>query len=268
MTVGVLVLGTFGVQIAAGGDSSPPLLYATLAPWIAGTVVRSRRVLVERLQATAIALEAERAAYVELAVQRERGYIARELHDIVGHAMSLIVIQATAGRHLATTEPDRAGEALDAIRQTGGQARAEVGRLRGLVDDHAALGLDHAPQVVARAAAAGLDVRISGQTSALDLDLDPEADQVAFRVVQEALTNAVKHAGGAVVDVVLGVQADNLDVEVRNTAGRASAVVGASGGHGLAGMAQRVAAIGGHLDAGPHDGGWRVHATVPRRPRP
>jgi signal transduction histidine kinase len=225
-----------------------------------GRVVRSRRALAEELQQTIDALEVERAAYVELAVERERRYIARELHDIVGHAMSLITIQAAAGRHLTRTDPARAAGALDAIVDAGLQARVEVGRLRGVLEDSAPPGLDRAAVVIAQAAAAGLEIRVRGRPASIDLA--PEVDAAAFRVLQEALTNVVKHAGGAEVDVALEVHDAVLSIAVRNGPGRDAADAG-DGGHGLRGMADRVHAAGGDLSAGPSGDGWQVLATLP-----
>jgi signal transduction histidine kinase len=266
-----MVLGTYGAQIAFdGGNSSPPLLYAVGAPWLMGAVVRSRRTLADRLQATIDELADERTAYVELAVERERRSIARDLHDIVGHAMSLIVIQAAAGRHLVRTEPERATDALEAILDAGHQARVEVGRLRGMLaaadDPVAAPGLTQVPAAIARAAAAGMQVHVAG--GAGTVDLAPETDHTAFCVVQEALTNAVKHASGAKVDIMLDVRDDHLRIDVRNGPGRQPPppAVGHRGGLGLRGMTERVRATGGSLEAGPDGDGWRVLADLPCRP--
>jgi signal transduction histidine kinase len=199
---------------------------------------------------------------VELAVARERRSIARELHDVVGHAMSLIVLQAAAGRHLARTDPDGAAQALDAIADAGEQARVEVGRLRGVLEAGPAPGLDAVGAVVARAAAAGVDVHVRGGPGPSAVALSVEVDQVAFRVVQEALTNAMRHAGGAAVEIVLEQRDGALAVEVRNGPGAGGG--SGEGGHGLRNMAERVAAVGGRLEAGPDGaGGWRVTAALP-----
>lgn len=258
----VLLAGTYGAQLALTGDGTPPLLYAVAGPWLIGRVVRSRRELAARLEETAAALEAERAAYVALAVERERRMIARDLHDVVGHAMSLIVLQAAAGRHLARSDPDAAAQALAAIVAAGGQARTEVGRLRGVLEAGPAPGLDALAEVVARAAAAGVDVRVRGGGGIATLA--PEADQAAFRVVQEALTNVVRHAPGAPVEVLLERRGGTLVVEVVNGPGERDGE-GPGGGHGLRNMAERVATVGGRLDAGPGAGGagWRVRAALP-----
>jgi signal transduction histidine kinase len=264
--VAVLLLGTYGAQIVTSGNPTPPLLFAVSGPYIAGAVVRSRRTLAARLEETIGELDAERASYVELAIERERRYIARELHDIVGHAMSLIVIQATAGRHLATAQPDQASDALNAIIDAGLQARTEVGRLRGLLDsDERGAGLDRAPAVLAQAAAAGLRVTVDGDHAVVNLT--PEADHAAFRALQEALTNAIKHAHGAQVSVKFAVSEELLRFEVRNGPGEGATTWGPGGGHGLQGMAERLRSVGGSLEAGPEGDGWRIRATVPCHPR-
>jgi signal transduction histidine kinase len=285
----VLLAGTYGAQVTLTGDGTPPLLYAVAVPWLIGRVVRSRRELGARLEATAAELEAERATYVELAVERERLSIARDLHDVVGHAMSLVVLQAAAGRHLARHDPQAAAEALAAIADAGREARTEVERLRGVLQAGPAPGLDALGEVVARAAAAGVDVRVRGGGGTASLS--PEADRAAFRVVQEALTNALRHAPGAAVEVALERRDGTLVVEVVNGSprdlglgsragdgahregggtGRDGGGAGrdGGGGHGVRNMAERVAAVGGRLDAGPRDdgtgrGGWRVRATLP-----
>ena len=259
--VAALALGTYGAQTVATGNPTPPLLFAVVLPYLAGAVVRRRRMLAARLKQTIGELAAERAAYVDLAVERERRYIARELHDIVGHAMSLIVIQATAGRHLAASDPERASEALDAIIDAGRQATVEVGRLRGLLHpDERSAGLDRAPALLAQAAAAGLSVTVDGDHAVVNLA--PEADHAAFRALQEALTNAIKHAQGADVTVTFAICDELLQVEVRNGPG-ADATRGPGTGHGLQGMRERLRSVGGTLDAGPDGGGWRILATVP-----
>jgi signal transduction histidine kinase len=277
----MLLAGTYGAQLVITGNGTPPLLYAVAGPWLIGRVVRSRRELAARLEATAAALEAERAAYVALAVERERLSIARDLHDVVGHAMSLVVLQAAAGRHLARQDPRAAAEALAAIADAGREARTEVERLRGVLEAGPAPGLEALGEVVARAAAAGLDVRVRGGGGTASLS--PEADRAAFRVVQEALTNALRHAPGAAVEVALERRGGTLVVEVVNgpprrdrdpasgPEGPEGPGDGRGGGHGVRNMAERVAAVGGHLDAGPRDdedgggpgGGWRVRATLP-----
>ena len=258
-----MTVATFGAQVAFdGGNSSPPLLFAVLGPWLAGSVLRSSRLLARRLEQTVDELAVERAAYVELAVERERRYIARELHDIVGHAMSVIVIQATAGRHLMRSDPALAHDALQAILDAGEQARTEVDRLRGILANEPAPGLDRLPEVVGRAAAAGLHIELRG--SVATIKLSPEADAAALRVLQEALTNVIRHAHGADVTIGLELAGDHLHLEVHNGPGQAhKSLTTETGGEGLAGMAERVRAAGGRLETGPSGNGWNVLAVLP-----
>jgi signal transduction histidine kinase len=211
---------------------------------------------------------AERALEVkaETAVADERVRIARELHDVVAHAISVIVVQAQGGARMVRVEPEEAESAFAAIERTGGQALTEMRRLLGMLraaDERAAL----APQPgVARLGALADEVRRAGLPVELEIEGDPAAlppgvDVSAYRIVQEALTNALKHAGPAHASVRVRCGADAVDVEVRDD-GRGGAPNGA--GHGLAGMRERVAVYGGSLEAGAlAAGGFAITARLP-----
>jgi signal transduction histidine kinase len=254
---GALALWRFGVLgvvliaavLAVAGAEIVPLLLATLTPWAAGRLLRSRRELVRALEERNRALEAEQEALAELAVRQERDRIARELHDIVAHHLAVIVIQAGAGRL------DASAERFAGIGAAGREALAELDRLVELLQAEDPGDLE---ALVGQARAAGVPLEYSaGEVPAALRD-------VAYRVVQEALTNAMKHAAGSAVTVRLAVGDGGLEVEVRDAGAAAPSALASSGsGLGLAGMRERVEAVGGRLDAGPFAGGWRVLARFP-----
>ena len=258
-----------GLQISNGATFNPLFWVLTIGPWALGRVVVSRRRLTEQLAARGRELEAERALFAAEAVRYERARIARELHDIVAHCVSVMVIQASAGQRLTATDPSLAAEAFDSIGEVAQQAEAEIGRLLELLDatgqQRGADGLRLIGELVTRASAAGLAVscRFSGSAD----DLPADAADAAYRVVQESLTNALKHAPGAPVDIVIAGTAGQVEIAVRNgpAAGPPSGLEESGGGRGLAGMRERVSACGGELTAGPAEGGWQVLARLPRR---
>ena len=261
-----------GLQIGNGLTTFNPIFFVlTIGPWAIGLVVRSRRRLTEQLAVRGRELEAERALFAAEAVRYERARIARELHDIVAHCVSVMVIQAGAGQRLTAVDPSLAAEAFDSIGEVAQQAEAEIGRLLDLLDatgqQGGADGLRLIGELVTRAAAAGLAVscRFSGSSDGLPAP----ASDAAYRVVQESLTNALRHAPGAPVDVVVAGADGYVEIDVRNgpAVGPPSGLERSGGGRGLTGMRERVAACGGELTAGPaEDGGWRVVARLPRQP--
>jgi signal transduction histidine kinase len=262
-----------GTQLANGITVfNPFIVVGIVGPFGLGLVVRSRRGLTSQLAARGAELEAERELFAAEAVRYERARIARELHDIVAHCISVMVIQAGAGQRLAGKNPALAAEAFDAISEAVRQAESEIGRLVELLEhDHGSRGTDGirlVDELVARAGAAGLAVscRLRGSPDGLP----EQASEAVYRVVQEGLTNALKHAPGAPVDVVIAEAGSRLEVSVANGPPTAppSGLERTGGGHGLAGMRERVSACGGELTAGPLDGGgWRVLARLPRTPR-
>jgi signal transduction histidine kinase len=229
--------------------------------WLAGRAIRRRRGRERHL-----ILEREEKARV--AVQEERTRIARELHDVVAHAVSVIVLQARGARHALGRDPDDARGAIDAIEQTATQALHEMRRLLGLLradDEELALApqpsLAQLETLVSHVRDAGLpvEVRVEGSPR----ELAPGVDLSAFRIVQEALTNALKHAGHARAQVVVRYGDEVLELEVSDT-GASAANGGGSSGHGLAGMRERVAVFGGELESGPRsEGGFAVRARLP-----
>jgi signal transduction histidine kinase len=242
-----------------------------VAAWAIGDNVRGRHAYLRRVQAREAAIEEEQQERARVAVAEERARIARELHDVISHNVSVMVLQAAAGADVFATHPERAREALGSIETAGREALAELRRLLSVVDasadEGAGLapppGLSRLPELVERVRATGLDVflTVSGDDRALPAGIDFSA----YRIVQEALTNTLKHghAATARVDVRFGEQM--LDVQIVDdgtAAARADARTGR--GHGLIGMRERAAVFGGELQAGPRSqGGFVVRASIP-----
>jgi signal transduction histidine kinase len=241
----------------------------TVPPYAAGTVLRLRQETADALAARAEELEAERELYAEIALRHERARIASELHDIVGHAISVMVIQAAAGQRLADADPARAKDAFTAISESARQGTKDLERLVDLLDGNQteeATGRDLSllDEMVTRAERSGLKVtcRFEG---APDLVPDRVA-HVAFRVVQESLTNALRYAPGAEVRIVLRVDEAARDLAVRvenDRAVRTDTPVHGTG-RGLAGLRERIQTLGGQFSAGRTGaGGWAVEARLP-----
>jgi signal transduction histidine kinase len=249
-------------------DSGVPALLLPGAAWGAGRALRERELVAAQLAERARELEEEREAHAALSVRYERARIAAELHDIVAHAISVMVIQASAGQRLAPHDPEATAATFDAIRGAARQAEEDMGRLVSLLGDERAIGpapdLALVEELVARAAGSGLDVtlRLQGEREGWPAPLT----EAAYRVVQEGLTNALRYAAGAPVSVVVRGAARELTVEVENTAGEGKLLAGIGTGTGLQGLRERVGACGGTFEAGPSpDGGWLLRARMPRR---
>ncbi|MEE6256989.1 sensor histidine kinase [Plantactinospora sonchi] len=212
--------------------------------------------------------ERERHQQTRLAVAAERGRIARDLHDIVAHNLAVMVALADGAAYTAGATPERAAEAMEKVATTGRQALGEMRRLLGLLREDAVgrapqPGLDDLDGLLAQVRAAGPRVRLS--IDGVPHDRGPGADLTVYRIVQEALTNTLKHAGpGAQVEVRLHHHDDGVDLEVVDDGAGRPAVPTSDGGHGLAGMIERAAAYGGRVEAGPRtDGpGWRMVARL------
>lgn len=249
-------------------ESFVPYVFMLAAPWATGRALREHALVATRLADRVRELEEEREAHAQLSVRYERARVASELHDIVGHAISVMVVQAAAGQRLAAVDPDLTTEAFREIAGAARQAEADMGRLVDLLADDSAIGeapdLTLVEELIAHAAGTGLDVtlRLEGERDGLPAAVVG----LAYRVVQESLTNALRYASGSAVDVLVRGSAEVLEVEVVNGPARRSAALEGQGtGTGLRGLSDRIAACGGRLQAGPDGGGsWRVAARLPR----
>ena len=247
--------------------------------WLLGDSMQWRRGYYRSLEERAARAERERDAQAQIAVAAERARIARELHDVVAHHVSVMVVQADGAAFALETSPARTREALTAISRTGRQALTEMRRLLGVLrsaDDEGGVltpqpGVEQLGGLLEQARAAGLPVSFA--VEGVPRPLSAGAALAAYRIVQESLTNARKHGGQAVTaSVLLRFCEDGLVIKVTDDGRRRAGaiVVGKVGtdggdgqGHGLIGMRQRVEVYGGSVTAGPCPGGWRVTATLP-----
>lgn len=248
----------------------PYNLLLFLSAWILGDSVRTRRAYVSQLEERQRLLARERDEEAQRAVSEERSRIARELHDIVAHSVSLMVLQANAGARVLTARPEQAAEHFSTIQDAGRQALTELRRLLGVLRSDDGIEATLVPQPGIGDVAALVDqVRRSGLSVELhvagaEVPLPQAVQLSAYRVVQEALTNALKHAGAARADVTLRYARATLEVDVRDDGHGPQNNERDGVGHGLVGLRERVGLFGGSLDTGPApDGGFQVRATFP-----
>jgi signal transduction histidine kinase len=239
-----------------------------------GYTVRSRRAYVRGLEERAATLEREREHLAQIAVADERAAIARELHDIVAHSLAVMIVQADGGRYAFETDPPQARAALDTVASTGREAledmRRLVGVLRGVgeprdgTDDRRPLTMAGLDTLVERARSAGLDVAV--ERAGVPPALPPAVELAAYRIVQEALTNVLRHAGrDAKVRLGVGYRPDGLELSIVDDGGASDRNPPfGTPGNGLVGMRERISVHNGRFQAGPRlDGGWSVTATLP-----
>jgi signal transduction histidine kinase len=233
--------------------------------WLIGRLVRSRSALVRELASVNAALDAEQAARAEAAAAQERAQVARELHDIVAHALSVMVLQAAGARLAVVRAPEASIAALRVVEQAGRDAEAEMGRLLGVLrgdGDAPPAGLARLGELAARARLAGLALELSVDGPAHALA--PTVDLAAFRIAQEAVTNAVKHAAPTNARLQVSVSGDALHVIVEDDGHPDGPRQGEGTGHGLLGMRERAELHGGVVEAARRaGGGFRVHARLP-----
>jgi signal transduction histidine kinase len=263
------VLGTT-FHVATGeawlGDSSYTILAVSAMSAAIGIAVRGRRQVLAAAEERALRAEQTREEEAERRVTEERLRIARELHDVVAHHISVINVQSGVARHLVHSDPDAADVALGHVRDASAVVLSEMSTILGLLrtsdddpDVQPAPGLGQADALVESVRRSGLTV--SWRVTGAPRDLSPSVDLTAYRLVQEALTNAGKHGLGA-ADVCVDYRADVVALDVTNAL--AATDVETSSGHGLIGMRERVAAVGGTLVVGPRDDGrFGVHAELP-----
>jgi signal transduction histidine kinase len=267
IAVSLAAAALLGASIYLNDDVRSSASWAMDAAWVfaaifLGDSVRSRR---------EIATQEERSREEEALrrVSEERLQIARELHDVVGHNISLINVQAGAGAHVLYKDPQQAKETFDNIRNASHETLQELRSLVGVLRDPVSgeskaptVGLDELEQLIQGFVEAGLaaELRVTGARR----HVSGIVDLSAYRILQEALTNAARHAGGARVFVNVHYGPDEVSLNVTNGRGDGQPAEVAGGGHGLVGMRERVIAIGGRIEAGPdEDGGFHVLAVLP-----
>jgi signal transduction histidine kinase len=243
-------------------------LSAVVAPAVVGRFVRHQREQSRRLQELTGQLERERELNVARALADERARIARELHDVVAHTISVVAIQADAAEAALDADPARARAPLQTIRRSAAEALTEMRRLLAVLRANEppgelapSPGLDRLPALIDRARAAGVDValEVTGAARPIPASLDLSA----YRIVQEALTNVGKHAAGAPASIALDWGQDALAIEIRNPGTNLERADTNGSGHGLIGMRERVRMLGGEFNAGPAGGGFVVSALLP-----
>ncbi|MFI1393784.1 sensor histidine kinase [Streptomyces sp. NPDC020681] len=257
-------------HLPPGGDDAAPWgQELVIAAWVvailaASELVRTRREVWARERM-------ERAAAEKRRADEERLRIARELHDVLAHSISVINVQAGVGLALLDSNPEQARTALTTIKAASKEALGEVRqvldtlRAPGDAPRAPAPGLDRLPELVEQAASAGLRVEI--ETDGERRALPPGTDLAAFRIVQEALTNVVRHSGSRTAQVRIAYRPGRLDLRIDDEGPATGSDAGGSG-NGLAGMRERAAALGGTIEAGPRpDGGFRVRADLPVQPK-
>jgi signal transduction histidine kinase len=274
----LIVLSAAGIAIeytsGRNGSSALPIPNEVLplallgAAYLAGNEIANRQRQTDQQRERAQQLEQERAEAVAAAAETERRHIARELHDVVAHSVSVMVVQAGAARKVMDDKPDAARESLLAVEASGHEAMVELRRLLGVLSEDGNEAPPLAPPpgmagldaLVARVKEAGLPVelRVEGPPESLS----PGVDIAAYRIVQEALTNALKYAGGAPTEVVVRYTPDGLEIEVIDEGNISTPADGI--GRGLTGMQERVALFGGSVEAGKRaEGGYAVLARLP-----
>jgi signal transduction histidine kinase len=267
-----VLLVLIGVVVFVVGDSDGPVMpgdivFATVfvgGPWATGLALRLRR----DLAVTNERLRVEQVEKTRRAIAEERSTIARELHDVVAHAISVTVLQSRGARRMLGRDEEKVRSALDAIEHTNTQALGDMRRLLAILRDTEGDAATAPQPSLARLDELLDDVRGSGlpvevSTAGDNLDVPPGVDLSAYRIIQEALTNVLKHAGPASARVELTYGPDDLTLRVTDDGKVASAPNG-SPGHGLLGIRERVAVVGGEVNAGPcPDGGFEVRARLP-----
>ena len=268
--IGAVGAVTFLAVAIGKGKPAGDLVFVSLVlfgPWVAGLVLHARHARVVTLEQHTVELEQAGEQRAKQAVDDARQRIARELHDVVAHAMSVIVVQAGAERLVLPPEQASTRAVLEAIEHTSRQALGEMRRLLGMMRagaDELALApqpsLTFLPDLCEQVSRAGLPVEL--EVVGDPAEVPPGVDVSAYRIVQEALTNALKHAGPASARVTVRHHADEVEVEVTDN-GR-GAHEPSTGGHGLVGMQERVAVYGGQIRTGNRAaGGYAVHVHLP-----
>jgi signal transduction histidine kinase len=262
----VFGLSSWDKPDGAAGAAVATVVLAALVPYGLGLALRSRSTAEHRHRRQAERLDVERSVGAESAAYDERIRIARELHDVVAHSLSVMVIQAGGARLVMDDDPVRADRSLQIVESSGRQALTEMQRLIGMLGDGPDRpSLNHVGPLLEQARALGLraDLHVEGTPR----PVSAAVDLCAYRIVQEALNNVVKHAGPTCAEVLVRWGPETLDVEVVDSGrGAGGPANRAGGGHGIVGMRERAAMFGGTLEAGPRaSGGFAVRARIPMR---
>lgn len=275
--VAIAAIVIYRTGFPAGLGAFVQAAVSTTVAWVLGTWARERGALTQLAEERAAAAERSRDLEAHRAVAEERERIARELHDVVTHHVSVMVIQAEAAESALQQQPAAAGKAVAAIASTGRQALADMRTMLGVLGPPPAAGEDGEGHPPATEPMPGLDrlgdliesVRTAGLSVELSItgkrsQLHPGIELSAYRIIQEALTNTLRHARGSRARVALDFASDAVSVTVTDDGGadEPDGEVG-SGGRGLIGMRERVAMFGGEFDAGPIERGFRVRARLP-----
>jgi signal transduction histidine kinase len=270
LTLGV-VAAMLAVHVVAGGILGAEILFGITVwggAWLAGDRTRLRRERMAELEERALRAEREAERERRLAAAEERGRIARDLHDSAGHAINVILVHAGMGRLQTERDPDRAREAFATIEEVARETVGEIDQMVRVLREDASLdgeveppaGLASLEGLVERHRAAGLDV--SSSIYGERRPLPTAVDRGAYRIIQEALTNAARHGNGnARVQIAFGER--DVEVFVENVLVPGRPARSESGGHGLVGMRERAALLGGTLEAGPREGRFEVRARLP-----
>ncbi len=274
------ILGTFAVMVYVFGiiqeefDNVVALSVLFAFVWVIGNIVRARRNRLAAAEITVVELESEQERTARESIREERSRIARELHDVLGHTLNLVVIQAGAAQRIFESSPEKAFEAIKSIETTSRQALSDVDRMLGILrdpddSDNVAASLEARPSLARlhtlidelKSAGQPIEYAVQGEVS----KLAPSTDLTAYRVVQEALTNVITHASGSKTQVEVLYGDSQLEVVISNDGTGVDTLVGRkSGGRGIVGMRERTSLFGGRFEAGStEDDGWRVRATFP-----
>lgn len=270
LAAGLVVVAIHGELPAIPAEIGPFLVLVPL--WLIGSAIRSRQLRADLFEDRAARLEREHDAAMEAAAAAERERLAREMHDVIAHGVSVMVVQAGAARQVLGSSPEQAREALLSVEETGRAAMGELRKMLGILGDGepaAALapqpGLEQLGPLVRRTEEAGLPIQLHIRGDRRPL---PQAvDLAAYRIVQEALTNCLRYSGLARTEVRLDYRDRELKLEILDEGGHDPSPGAAGGGRGLAGMRQRVELYGGTLEAGPRlERGYAVRAWLPLAP--
>ncbi|MDQ6900907.1 MAG: histidine kinase [Candidatus Dormibacteraeota bacterium] len=266
-SLAVVAVGSTGLLVATIHDGTGYSFLLLPLAWLIGNSIRAERQNHALVAERARRLEQEQAVALRVAASEERARIARELHDVIAHTVSVMVVQAEAAQRILQRQPAEAAEAVRSVSDSGREALAEMRKLLGLLGDGGVEpltpqpGLTDLPALIARVRAAGLPVEmvVEGQRR----PLPPGIELTAYRVVQEGLTNALKHSGRAPTRVIVRYADTDVGIEVVDDGRPGLSAAAPGAGRGLLGMRERVALYGGELEASRQGGGFGVRVRLP-----